>query len=46
MTSRIAFFLALAVIIAVAGDLAYGWGGTLFLMRKLDGLVNWTAFWR
>ena len=46
MTPRIAFALALFILCLLVADLAYGWGAGLFVMRKLDGLVRWMAFWR
>jgi|TARA_R110001606_G_scaffold161530_1_gene305434 hypothetical protein len=46
MTNLLAVWLFLIVVAAIAADLFFGWGGTLFLMRKFANLVEWTAFWR
>ena len=46
MTNRVALILAGIILALVAVDLAFGWGGTLFLARRFDDLVEWLAFWR
>ena len=47
MTDRIAVVLGLVVLVALGIDwLGFGWDGTLFLARKLSGLIEWLAFWR
>jgi hypothetical protein len=46
MTNRIALILAGTILALVGADLVFGWGGTLFLARRFDGLVEWLAFWR
>lgn len=46
MTNRIAISLALVIAALFALDLAMGWGGTLFLLKKFFALLNWLMFWR
>jgi hypothetical protein len=46
VTNTLAIVLALLVISAIALDVSFGWGGTLFLARRLADLVIWLAFWR
>ncbi|QUS35736.1 hypothetical protein [Falsirhodobacter algicola] len=46
MTDRIAFGLAAIIFVAVGLDLAFGWGGSVFLLRRFLDLVRWVAFWR
>ena len=46
MTDRIALVLALTIAGAIAADLALGYGGTLFLLRKAYALLDWVMFWR
>lgn len=47
MTNRIAFFLALLIVIGLVLDFIYQHGdGTLFLLRKLSAAIEWLAFWR
>ena len=46
MTDRIAIFLGVVLIAAIAADIAFGWGGLVFAMKKFNGLVEWIAFWR
>lgn len=47
VTNRIAIFLALFLIIAVAADvLMYGREHLIFLGKKLFELIEWMAFWR
>ena len=38
MTNRIALILAAILVAAICIDLALGWGGTMFAMRKMLGL--------
>lgn len=47
MTNRIAIVLALLIGAALAADLGLNGGqGSLFLARRLAGLIEWAAFWR
>ncbi len=46
MTNRIALFLGLAIVAAVAVDWYSGLTVTIFLARKMLELVIWMAFWR
>ncbi len=46
MTDRLALILALAIAGLLAADLMLDWGGTLFVLRRLDALIEWLAFWR
>jgi hypothetical protein len=46
MTDRLAIILFLLIVGAIGLDLWMGWGGTLFLLRELDRLIDWLAFWR
>ena len=47
MTDRIAVVLGLLILIALGLDWqVYDWQGTVFLSRKLSGLIEWLAFWR
>lgn len=46
MTDRLALILGLLVAGALGLDLAMGWGGTMFLLRRIDALIEWLAFWR
>ena len=47
MTDRIALFLAILIVAALAYDaVAHDWANTLFLARKGDALIEWLAFWR
>lgn len=47
MTNRIAFFLGLFIVIAIAVDYyLYGTEHLLFLAKKLAELIEWIAFWR
>lgn len=45
MTNRIALLVAFLVLVAVLLDLWLDWNASLFLMREIDGLVGWLAFW-
>lgn len=46
MTNRIALWLGILVIVAIAADLWTGTGAVLFLLRKLEGFTEYLAFWR
>lgn len=46
MTNRIAIWLAVLIAGLVALDLAMGWGGTLYFIRKCYAFLNWAIFWR
>ncbi|SFG13883.1 hypothetical protein SAMN04488020_101283 [Palleronia marisminoris] len=46
MTNRTSLLVALLVLGAIWADMRFDWGGSLFLMRKIDGLIGWLAFWR
>jgi hypothetical protein len=46
MSDRTALILAGIIVAAIAADLAFGWGGVLFVLRRLFGLVDWLMFWR
>jgi len=46
MTNRIAIWIVLAVLAALAADLLLGLGATLFIARRFVGLIDWIAFWR
>lgn len=46
MTNLLAVWVFLIVVTAVVADTYFGWGGTLFLLRKLADLIEWLAFWR
>lgn len=45
MTTRIALILFLTVLTAIGLDLAAGWGGTLFTLKKGVALIEWIRFW-
>ncbi len=46
MTTRLALILFALIVGAVALDMAMGWGGTLFVLKKAYGLLDWVMFWR
>lgn len=47
MTNRIALFMGLAILAAIAVDYSlYGTTHFLFLSKKLFELIEWVAFWR
>lgn len=47
MTNRIAIFLGLSLIAAIAADAAlFGSQHMVFLGKKLFALIHWLAFWR
>ncbi len=46
MTDRIAFGLGSIVVVALGADMILGTGAVLFLLRRLDSLVEFLAFWR
>ncbi len=46
MTNRIAFFLAGLILAAIAADLYFETGGTIFMLKKLFALLNVLIFWR
>lgn len=46
MTDRVALILFLVVAGGIALDLAMGWGGTEFMLRKFLVLLDWVMFWR
>ncbi len=47
MTDRLALFLGLAIVAALAGDLLlFGADHLIFLGKKLAALIEWIAFWR
>lgn len=46
MTNRVALVIALLLLGVIALDLALGWGGTVFVLRKFADLIEWVAFWR
>lgn len=46
MTNRLAVILGTLILCAIALDIWNGWGGTLFLARKVLVLMDWVAFWR
>lgn len=47
MTNRIAIFLGLFLIAAIAVDVAvFGNQHMIFLGKKLFALIHWLAFWR
>jgi len=47
MTNTLAVWLALFVAALLAVDFhQFDWANTVFLMRKLVGLIEWLAFWR
>jgi hypothetical protein len=47
LTDRIAFVLGLIIVMSVVLDFVVNDGvASLFLLRKFDALVEWTAFWR
>ncbi|MDH2326391.1 hypothetical protein QCN27_05895 [Cereibacter sp. SYSU M97828] len=46
MTNRIALILAAILVVAICVDLALGWGGTMFAMRKMLDLIDYVMFWR
>ena len=46
MTNRLALILGLLIAALLALDLFLGGEGTLFLLRRLDALIDWLTFWR
>jgi len=46
VTNKVALILGAFILAAIALDLAMGWGGTVFGLRKLAELIEWLAFWR
>jgi hypothetical protein len=46
MTDRLALILGLILAGLLGADLWMGWGGTMFVLRRLDALIEWLAFWR
>jgi hypothetical protein len=47
MSNRSALILGLVVLAALAADgLLNGGTATLFLARRLMGVIDWVAFWR
>ncbi|WP_373356553.1 glyceraldehyde-3-phosphate dehydrogenase [Pseudoroseicyclus sp. CXY001] len=46
MSTRTALALVFLIALLVALDLYQGWGGTLFVLRKLVALIQALAFWR
>lgn len=46
LTNRIAVALALLIAAVIAADLALGYGGTLFVLRKAYVFLDWVMFWR
>lgn len=46
MSNRTALILGGIIAALIALDLANGGAATLFLLRRLAGLVDWLTFWR
>ncbi|MFE3837042.1 hypothetical protein [Pseudogemmobacter sonorensis] len=47
MTNRAALVLALAILVALAGDFLFTGGkGAVFLAGRFLDLIEWVAFWR
>ena len=47
MTNRLALIIIIVIIALLALDYyQYGWGYSVFLLRKLTDLIEWMAFWR
>jgi hypothetical protein len=46
MTNLLAVWVFLIVVAALVADHYFGWGGTMFLLRKFADLIEWLAFWR
>ena len=46
VTNTFAIVFGLVIVAAIAIDLAFGLGGSLFLARRFVDLVRWVAFWR
>lgn len=47
MTNRIALFLAVLILAALAADQMFNGGAaTLFTLRKSLDLLDWVMFWR
>ncbi|ATG35789.1 MULTISPECIES: hypothetical protein [Phaeobacter] len=47
MTNKVALFLALLILTALAVDLSlYGSEHMVFLGKRLFELIDWIAFWR
>ncbi len=47
MTNRLAAWLAILIVAAIAGDAVFNDGASgLFLARKGLNLIDWLAFWR
>lgn len=46
MTNKVAAILFALIAGAFALDLAMGWGGTLFALRKALVFLDWVMFWR
>ena len=47
MTNRIAFSLALCLVVALIADIwANGGAGSLFLAKKFADMIEYLAFWR
>ncbi|WP_192841358.1 hypothetical protein [Falsirhodobacter sp. alg1] len=46
MPNKVAFYMAAVIIVAIALDLIFGWGGTAFTARKFLEFIEWLEFWR
>jgi hypothetical protein len=46
VTNRIAFGLAVIIILLVGIDYALGLGASVYLARKFVDVLEWLAFWR
>ncbi len=46
MNTPISIIFVILIVGAVTLDQVMGWGGTLFLLRKLSDFIEFTAFWR
>ena len=46
MTDKIALWIFVIVVALIGADLFMGWGGTLFVLRKLADLITNLMFWR
>ncbi|WP_298675035.1 hypothetical protein [uncultured Lentibacter sp.] len=47
MNTPISIGLGLMIVALLCLDMFFfNWGGTIFLLRKLSGLIEWMAFWR
>ncbi len=46
MTNLLSVWLFLILFAGILADYIFGWGATLFLLRKFADLIEWIAFWR